>query len=166
MSIFFLKAILAIIDSATWMLQQGKFFGPPFACCISTLPYMFESKVYIMFLWNVNAVSIDEARKHFQLMHPDDPLPNNMVLEKLFTNFLISHEFFGRMSTLFQGLLRNLGSSVSGDKELFHFLAIPDIMRVPSKPTRIGLWIPGQWNGFYHRNTGHKLINYYDPTQL
>ena len=68
--------------------------------------------------------SIDEARKHFQLMHPDDSPPNNKVLEKLFTHFLISHEFFGRMSTLFQGLLLNLGSSVSGDEKLFHFLAI------------------------------------------
>ena len=24
--------------------------------------------------------------------------------------------------------------------------------------------VPGQWDGFYHRDTGHLLINYYDPT--
>ena len=97
MSISFLNAILATIDSATWMLQQGKFFQPTFCMLYKYLAIY----IRIQGLYNVPVecrrsqrplrTSIDEARKHFQLMHPDDCSPNNKVLEKLFTHFLISH---------------------------------------------------------------------------
>ena len=125
MSISFLNAILATIDSATWMLQQGKFFQPTFCMLYKYLAIYTR----IQGLYNVPVEcrrsqrplrkSIDAARKYFQLMHPDNRPPNNKVLEKLFTHFLISLKIFGRLSTLFQGLLRNLGSSVSGDEKLF-----------------------------------------------
>ena len=45
------------------------------------------------------------------------------------------------MSLHFQGLMRNLGTVVSGDKKLFYFFTRNSfyIMMVPFKPTRIGL---------------------------
>ena len=101
MSISFLNVILATIDSATWMLQQGKFFQPTFCMLYKYLAIY----IRIQGLCNVPVecrrsqrplrTSIDEARKHFQLMHPDDPPPHNKVLEKLFTHFLILQNFLG-----------------------------------------------------------------------
>ena len=61
---------------------------------------------------------IDEARKYF-IANVDDQPHNARVLDKLFAHFLISHELFKRMSKLFQGLLRNLGTSVSGNEKQF-----------------------------------------------
>ena len=55
---------------------------------------------------------------------------------------LISHEFYENLSICFQGLLRNLGSSVSGDKKHFHITGNSCYIKfVPSKPSRIGLWM-------------------------
>ena len=60
----------------------------------------------------------------------------------MFTHFLVTHGFYERMSERFQGLLRTVGSSVSGDEKLFHFTGNSCyIMLVPSKPSRIGLWM-------------------------
>ena len=78
--------------------------------------------------------SIDEARNYFRSIYPDDPPPCGKVLERLFTHILISRKFYERLSTRFQGLMRSLGSSVSGDEKLFHFTGNScHIMLVPSK---------------------------------
>ena len=85
---------------------------------------------------------INEARNYFLAIFHNDQPPNARVLDKLFSHVLISHELFERMSKLFQGLLRNLGTSVSGDEKLFHCTGDScHIMVVPSKPSRIGLWM-------------------------
>ena len=130
------------------MLQQGKFFDPTF----SVLYKYFAVYVQIQGMYNVPAqcrqnrrplrTDIEEAHQHFATIYPDDLPPNTKTLEKLFPYILITHEFFDRMSTRFQGLLRNLGSTVSGDEKLFKFTGNSCYIKlVSSKPTRIGLWM-------------------------
>ena len=67
---------------------------------------------------------IDEAGRHFLVQHPDDASPNARASEKFFSHFFITHDLYERMSNLFQGLLRNLGTLVSGDEKLFYLQEI------------------------------------------
>ena len=67
-------------------------------------------------------VYIDEAQNYFCSIHPNDPPPCGKVLERLFIHFLVSREFYERLSTRFLCLImRSLGSSVSDDEKLFYF---------------------------------------------
>ena len=146
------------------MLQQGRFFQPTF----TTIYKYIAIYIRIQGMCNVPVqcrqhcrplrTDIHEARKYFLSMFPDDQPPNARVLNKLF-----AHELFERMSKLFQGLLRNLGTSVSGDEKLFHFTGNScHIMVVPSKAlsnryvdvsTGSSAW---QWSSFSysHENDG------------
>ena len=86
--------------------------------------------------------SIEEARIYFRELYPNDYPCNTKAMGKLFSHFLISHGFYENLSICFRGLLRNLGSSVSGDEKLFHFTGNSCYIKfVPSKPSRIGLWM-------------------------
>ena len=81
-------------------------------------------------------------RGNTSFQYPYDQPPNARVLDKLFAHFMISHELFEGMSNFFQELLRNLGTSVSGDEKLYHFTGnFCHIMVVPSKHSRIGMWM-------------------------
>ena len=63
------------------------------------------------------------------------PRSNVKASENLTAHLLITHEFYNRMSLRLQGLMRNLGTAVSGDEKLFYFTENSCyIMMVPSNP--------------------------------
>ena len=116
-SFSFLRDILDSIECGTWKKQQEIFFQTSF----NMLYKYFAIYIRIQGIYKVPVLcqrngrplrlSIDEARNYFRSIYPDDPSPCGKVLERLFTHFLISHEFYERLSTRFQGLMRSLGSS-------------------------------------------------------
>ena len=86
--------------------------------------------------------AVNEARKVFHDQFPTSQIPNTKCILKLFTYFLFDFEWYERISDNCQGILRHIGDYVAGDKKLFHYTGETGyIMKVPSKPTRIGLWI-------------------------
>ena len=86
--------------------------------------------------------AVNEARKVFQDQFPTSQIPNTKCILKLFTYFLLNFKWYEKIFDNCQGILRHIGDYVAGDEKLYHYTGETGyIMKVPSKPAPIGLWI-------------------------
>ena len=106
-SFSFLRDILDSIENGVWKNQQEIFFIFYFDVYLNSG----DLQIPVQCQRNGSPLcsSIDEARNYFRsIIYPEDPPPCGKVLERLFTHFLISNEFYEILSTRFQGLMRSL----------------------------------------------------------
>ena len=80
--------------------------------------------------------AIKEYRSHF-----GEKLPGVNILQTLLARYLLTENYFARITDNIMSIIRRFGEFVAGDEKLLHFTGNSgDIRIVRSKPDRVGLW--------------------------
>ena len=80
--------------------------------------------------------AIEESISHF-----GEKLPGKNILKSLLARYLLTENYFARITDNIMSIIRRFGEFVAGDEKLLHFTGNSgDIRMVRSKPDRIGLW--------------------------
>jgi hypothetical protein len=85
---------------------------------------------------NLLIKAIKECRSHF-----GEKLPGKNILQTLLARYLLTENYFARITDNIMSIIRRFGEFVAGDEKLLHFTGNSgDIRMVRSKPDRVGLW--------------------------
>ena len=85
---------------------------------------------------NLLIEAIKESRSHF-----GEKLPGVNILKTLLARYLLTENYFARITNNIMSIIRRFGEFVAGDEKLLHFTGNSgDIRMVRSKPDRVGLW--------------------------
>ncbi|KAJ1394289.1 hypothetical protein B484DRAFT_407932 [Ochromonadaceae sp. CCMP2298] len=84
--------------------------------------------------------AVQEALGHFASVFGSQAQDVNRV-RKLVSCFLVTHDHFDQLSLNWQSVVRDVGEYVAGDEKLLKFFgAAGDIVKVDTKPDKVGLW--------------------------
>ena len=85
---------------------------------------------------NLLMEAIKESRSHF-----GEKLPGVKILRTLLARYLLTENYFARITDNIMSNIRRFGEFVAGDEKLLHFTGNSgDIRMVKSKPDKVGLW--------------------------
>ena len=85
---------------------------------------------------NLLIEAIKESRSHF-----GEKLPGVKILKFLLARYLLTENYFARITDNIMSIIRRFGEFVAGDEKLLHFTGNSgDIRMVKSKPDKVGLW--------------------------